>query len=125
MDRGTPNYTLLEETKMREIRMKAIRRAMRYEDKARNTSKKLVQECIKDLEKEKPEREEGKWENKRKELLEKAETSRELLRNARETEDQNVMENLVNEIERKEIEERQRKINESRYNNIYKDIGCT
>lgn len=55
----------------------------------------------------------------------KAETSKELLRNARETEDQNVVENLVNEIERKEIEERQRKINESRYNNIYKDIGCT
>lgn len=96
---------------------------MRYEDKARNTSKKLVQECIKDLEKEKPEGEEGKWENKRKKLLEKVETSRELLRNARETED--VVENLVNEIERKEIEERQRKINESRYNNIYKDIGCT
>lgn len=60
LDRGTPNYTLLEETKMREIRMKAIRRAMRYEDKARNTSKKLVQECITDLEKEKPEGEEGK-----------------------------------------------------------------
>lgn len=57
--------------------------------------------------------------------MEKAETSRELLRNARETEDQNVVENLVNEIERKEIVERQRKINESRYNNIYKDIGCT
>lgn len=125
LDRGTPNYTLLEETKMREIRMKAIRRAMRYEDKARNTSKKLVQECITDLEKEKPEGEEGKWENKRKELLGKAETSKELLRNARETEDQNVVENLVNEIERKEIEERQRKINDSRYNNIYKDIGCT
>lgn len=77
------------------------------------------------MEKEKPEGEEGKWENKRKELLEKAETSKELLRNARETEDQNVVENLVNEIETKEIEERQRKINESRYNNIYKDIGCT
>lgn len=125
MDRGTPNYTLLEETKMREMRMKAIRRAMRYEDKARNTSKKLVQECITDLEKEKPEGEERKWENKRKELLEKTETSKELLRNARETEDQNVVKNLVNEIERKEIEERQRKINESRYNNIYKYIGCT
>lgn len=48
--------------------------------------------------------------------MEKVETSKELLRNARETEDQNVVENLVNEIERKEIEERQRKINEFRYN---------
>lgn len=38
---------------MREIKTKAIRRAIRYKDKARNTKKKLVQECLKDLEKEK------------------------------------------------------------------------
>lgn len=45
MNRGTPNYILLEET-IREIKMKAIR-AIRYEEKSRNTSKKLVHECIK------------------------------------------------------------------------------
>lgn len=97
--------------------MKAIR-AIRYEEKSRNTSKKLVHECIKDLEKEKP-GEEGKWE-KRKELLEKAGVNKEQLRNARETGDQNVMENLINKIKRNEKKEKQRKINKSRYN-IYKD----
>lgn len=35
------------------MKTKTIRRAIRYEDKARNTKKKLVQECMKDLEKEK------------------------------------------------------------------------
>lgn len=35
------------------MKTKAIKRAIRYEDKAQNTKKKLVQECMKDLEKEK------------------------------------------------------------------------
>lgn len=35
------------------MKTKAIRRAIRYENKARNIKKKLVQECTKDLEKEK------------------------------------------------------------------------
>lgn len=35
------------------MKTKAIRRAIRYENKTRNIKKKLVQECTKDLEKEK------------------------------------------------------------------------
>lgn len=35
------------------MKTKVIMRAIRYEDKARNIKKKLVQECTKDLEKEK------------------------------------------------------------------------
>lgn len=35
------------------MKTKAIRRAIRYENKARNIKKKLIQECTKDLEKEK------------------------------------------------------------------------
>lgn len=35
------------------MKTKVIRRAIRYEDKARNIKKKLIQECTKDLEKEK------------------------------------------------------------------------
>lgn len=37
LNRGTPNYILLEETMIREIKMKAIRRAIRYEKKPWNT----------------------------------------------------------------------------------------
>ncbi|XP_039314757.1 histone-lysine N-methyltransferase, H3 lysine-79 specific [Solenopsis invicta] len=38
LDRGTPNYILLEETKMEEIRIQAIKRALRYEEKARQSA---------------------------------------------------------------------------------------
>lgn len=53
--------------------------------------------------------------------MEKAGVNKEQLRNARET-DQNVVENLINKIKRNEKKEKQRKINKSRYNNIYKDV---
>lgn len=60
LDRKTPNYILIEETKMIEIRIEATRRAIIYEEKARNSGKKLVVECIKDLEKVKTKKEERK-----------------------------------------------------------------
>lgn len=46
------------------MKMKAIRRAIRYENKARNIKKKLVQ-CTKDLEKEKGEKRRKMEEKKR------------------------------------------------------------
>lgn len=54
--------------------------------------------------------------------MEKAGVNKEQLRNARETGDQNVVENLINKIKKNEKKEKQRKINKSRYNNIYKDV---
>lgn len=54
--------------------------------------------------------------------MEKAGVNKEQLRNARETGDQNVVENLINKIKRNEKKEKQKKINKSRYNNIYKDV---
>lgn len=60
LDRKTPNYILIEETKMIEIRIEATRRAIIYEEKVRNSGKKLVVECIKDLEKVRTKKEEGK-----------------------------------------------------------------
>jgi len=35
LDRRTPNYILTEETKIKEIRMRAVRRAIKYEGKVR------------------------------------------------------------------------------------------
>ncbi|XP_067211780.1 uncharacterized protein [Linepithema humile] len=60
LDRKTPNYILKEETKMRELRMEAMMRAIKYEETARKTEKKLVVECIKELERERRSREESK-----------------------------------------------------------------
>lgn len=47
------------------MKTKAIRRAIRYENKVRNIKKKLVQECTKDLEKEKGEKRRKMEEKKR------------------------------------------------------------
>lgn len=63
-------YSDRKKTKIRGIKMKEVRRTIRQEDKARNT-RKLVQECIKDLEKERPKGEKDKWERKKRELLER------------------------------------------------------
>jgi len=59
LDARTPNYILIEETKMKELRIKAIKRAITYEKKAYVSEKKLVKECIKDVEKVRPKMEEG------------------------------------------------------------------
>lgn len=39
LDRRTPNYILVEETKMIELRLEAIRRAIMYEERARKYEK--------------------------------------------------------------------------------------
>lgn len=54
LNKGTPNYILLEKTKLEEIRMQAIRRALRYEEKTRHSKKKIVKKCIRNLEKRQP-----------------------------------------------------------------------
>ncbi|KYN30224.1 hypothetical protein ALC57_00314, partial [Trachymyrmex cornetzi] len=97
LDWRTPNYILTEETKMEEIKVKAIRRAVKGE-------------------------EESKWEKKRREVLERTEMSKEQVRREREIRNQRVAEEFMKRIERRETEGRQVKINESRYNDNYKNI---
>ncbi|XP_039313476.1 protein CROWDED NUCLEI 1-like [Solenopsis invicta] len=121
LDRGTPNYILLEETKMEEIRIQAIKRALRYEEKARQSEKKIVKECIRDLEKRRPEAGKGKWERKRKKMLEEAGINKEQLRREREAGNEEITENILKELKTRESRRRQ-KINESRYNIDYKAI---
>ncbi|KMQ92546.1 hypothetical protein RF55_7448 [Lasius niger] len=60
LDRKTPNYILAEETKMRELRLEAMKRAIKYEETARKSRKKIVVECMKALDRE----ERGSEENK-------------------------------------------------------------
>lgn len=45
LDIRPPNYIVIEETKVRELGMEAIRRAIKYEGSARNSEKKIVLEC--------------------------------------------------------------------------------
>jgi len=75
--------------------VRAIRRAVRYEEKSRQSEKKIVQACIKDLEKSRPRKEESNWEKKRRELIERAGMEKEQLRREMEAEDQEAAENFV------------------------------
>ena len=50
LDKVTPNYILREETQEEEIRTKAVRGAFKYEEGARSLDKKLVRECIREME---------------------------------------------------------------------------
>lgn len=52
LDRKTPNYILEKETKMKKLRMEAIKRAVKYEQKARQSEKKIIIECRRNREKE-------------------------------------------------------------------------
>ena len=46
----TPNYILIEACKIIEIKEKALKRAARYEEKALESKKEVVKECIKERE---------------------------------------------------------------------------
>lgn len=63
----TPNYILVEE--MKEIRTEAVKRAIKYEEKAWNSEKKIIVEWIKDLNKKRAVGEESKWKAARSGLL--------------------------------------------------------
>lgn len=65
LDKGTPNYILVEETKMKELKSEALRRAIKYEEAAWKSNKKIVIECIREIRREKRIGEESKWERRR------------------------------------------------------------
>jgi len=52
---------------MKELRIQAIKSAIKYEKKACVSKKRIVKECIRDLERERPRMEKGRWERKRRE----------------------------------------------------------
>jgi len=63
--------------------MQAIKRAIKYKEKTYETKKEIVKKCIKDLKRERSRKEEGRWERKRSELLERAEMRKKQIRNER------------------------------------------
>ena len=122
LDIRTPNYIVIEETKVRELGMEAVKRAMKYEETARNPEKKIVLECWKEIDRRRKE-EENKWEKKRREVMEKVgwskvigETMREFMR------PEEIAEEMMEKLEEERKEKRKRHIEESRYNEEYKDI---
>ena len=60
LDMTTSNYILIEECKLIEIKEKALKRAARYEEKALESKKELVKECIKERERNREMAKKGK-----------------------------------------------------------------
>lgn len=113
LDKRTPNYILVKETKIREIKMRAVRRTIRYEGRARLSKKKIVRECIRELDRVKWIGEESRWERRRRELVERTGRRIEQLRENMETNLQEILGNTMEELERIEKSERERKIKDN------------
>ena len=60
LDMTTSNYILIKECKLIEIKEKALKRAARYEEKALESKKELVKECIKERERNREMAKKGK-----------------------------------------------------------------
>lgn len=60
--------------------MEALNRAINYEEKTRKAEKKIVTECMKEMDRRRTESEESIWERKGKEIMEKADMKKEELR---------------------------------------------
>lgn len=107
---------------MIELRMGTMRRTIKYEKKARKSEKKIVVECIKDLEKERRKGEESKWKKARNQLLRQIGITKEEIKRQREEGNQEIVQTVVRKIWEKDKEERQKKIEVSKYNALYKYI---
>jgi len=81
-------------------------------------------EYMKEIEKRRESGEESKWEKKRRRILEEADmcVGKEELEKKREEGETEISEKIMERIEEREKEERKRKTEESRYNDIYKKI---
>ena len=85
LQRTTADYLVLEETKEIATSLKVIKRAAVYEENARISDKKLVKECILEIEKEKEMV--GEWERKRNNCWAKMNFKKEEINKIRKEED--------------------------------------
>lgn len=93
-----------------------------HEEKARNSGKKLVVECRKDLEKVKTKKEEGKWEATRGDLLKRIGIDKGEIKCGRERGNQEIVNSSID----KDLKERRRrKTDENQGIKIYEDIITT
>lgn len=107
---------------MKEIRTEVVKRAVKYEKKARKSEKRIILECIKDLDKETVVKEENRWEAARNGVLRGLGIEKEEVRKEREEGTKELIETIAERSERKEKEERRKKIEETRYNGLYKQV---
>lgn len=123
LDIRTPNYIVMEKTKIKEgLGMEAVRRAIKYEETARNSEKKIVLKCMREIDKRRK-KEQSKCEKKRREVIEKigwSEKVKEMKRESMRPEE--ITEEIMDKLEEERKTKRRKHIEESRYNKEYKDI---
>jgi len=119
LERTTPNYIVEEEGKLETVKVKALKKAVKFEEKARTSKKKLVNVWKK--RKENGEGKDGKWAKIRKKVLEEIEEEKEKRDKQREDEE-DIVQLVIKKIREKEEGERRKRIEESRYNREYKKI---
>ena len=117
-----PNYILIEECKLTEIKEKALKRAARYEGKTLESKKELVKECIKERERNWANGQEEKRARKRKKGLEEMRNG-EIQIEAKEEQERMAADQIIEERRKREAEERGERIRESKYNIHYRKIA--
>lgn len=105
------------------ISLRGIKRAVRYEENVRTSDKKIIKDCMIEMDKRIGEGEVSRWERKRRESLDWAGISERELKKIREEENGETAEEKIGKgiMERTE-EERTKRKEESRYNELYKEI---
>ncbi|XP_033358886.1 golgin subfamily A member 6-like protein 1 [Bombus vosnesenskii] len=123
LDMTTLNYILVEEWKLIEMKEKALKRAARFEEKALESKKELVKECIKEKERENGGVvQEGKRARKRKKGLEEVRKGGTQIETGEEQE-RMTTDQIIEERRKRETEERGERIRESKYNIHYRNIA--
>ena len=120
----TPNYILIEECKLIEIKEKALRRAAKYEGKTIESKKELVKECIKERERNWRNGQEEKRAGKRNKELEEMRNGG-TQREAREEQGGMTVDQIIEERRKRKAEERGKRIGKrkSKYNKYYRKIA--
>ncbi|XP_043494714.1 trichohyalin-like [Polistes fuscatus] len=121
LDSNTPNYIVEEECKYEKMRIKALRRALKFEEKIRDSDIKLVKECIRERDRDREREKIGKESKMRVGIIRRERIKESRYMRGMEFKEE-VRENILLNMERKFKEERRDKINNSRYNAIYKYI---
>ncbi|XP_024225290.1 DNA ligase 1-like [Bombus impatiens] len=122
LDMTTPNYILMKECKIIEIKEKALKRAARYEEEALKSKMELVKKCIKERERNWGNGHEEKRARKRKKELEEVRKGG-LQIEAGEEQERMTADQIIEEKRKKGAEERGKRIRESIYNICHRNIA--
>lgn len=93
-----------------------------HKKRAARLKKKIIVECMKEIEKRRESEEKSKWKKKRGRMLEEADIAKEYLNKQRVEGQEEIAQKITERIEEQGKEERKRKTEESRYNDTYKKI---